>query len=474
MITRLTLSNFKSIIEADVQLSPLTVLVGANGSGKSNLIQALAFLAAIPSSGVAGAVNRFGGFSGIVPKAIPSANLRRTRIGIRHRRVFPQVERLGARGLPPASVEHELELAYSPQEVVRVVSEKIIFHQAYAAGEVMQLDDDEGLSDAALAVEPSWFVLKRGPKGGVTYSADPPIGRDNLRVYLYWLGLRFLEDGVRSPNGLKEVLALVQRTTDQQRERRTRSRTSDLQRDSRLRNQSFLDPDSSTAVEYAPQFRVFRSLTREVRAYDLLLSELRYEQPVSDSRQLSPVGLNMPSVVRHLSSNPQNAASWNRILNTLGAIAPHVSSMQSRSLRTGKEFVEFVERSASRGVESWESSDGTLRALAILLALETHSEASTILIEEPEQNLHPWAIRAIVDHIREVIAERNVQVIVSTHSPQILEKVYPQEVLVAARTEERGTEFRTLAEILPDSSIVMGEVADLWVKGLLGGVPSYD
>jgi predicted ATPase len=459
MIDRLSLKNFKSIIEADVKLGPFTVLIGANGSGKSNLIQALAFLAAIPSSGVAGAVNRFGGFSGIVPKAIPSRDLRRTRIGIHHRRVLPGATKVGGRRLPPAAVDHELELAYSPQEIIRVASESMTFHQALATGEAMQLAGGEELGSTPPVPETSAFVLSRGPRGGISYWADPPITRDTLRAYLYWLGLPFLGAGVTSVSRLREVLASVTGTGDQQR-------------DNRPRNRSFLDPDSTSVVDYALQFRLFRSLTRQVRAYDLLLSELRYEQPVSDSRQLSPVGLNMPSVVRRLSSNPQNRVSWNRILNTLGAIAPHVLSMQSRSLRTGKEFIEFVERSASREVESWESSDGTLRALAILLALETHGEASTILIEEPEQNLHPWAIRAIVDHIREAISERRVQVIVTTHSPQVLERVRPSEVLIAQRTEERGTEFRTLAEILPDSDIVMGEVADLWVKGLLGGVPS--
>ena len=182
----------------------------------------------------------------------------------------------------------------------------------------------------------------------------------------------------------------------------------------------------------------------------------------------------MPSVVRHIRSNPDAKVSLSRILSTLGAIAPHVLTMRSSSLRTGKEFIEFMESFTKRSVESWESSDGTLRALAILLALETHRESSTILIEEPEQNLHPWAIRAIIKHIREVIKERGVQVIITTHSPQVLEQVHPEEVLVATRTEEVGTKFRTLEEMLPHSKIVMGEVADLWVKGLLGGVPSYE
>jgi len=461
MITRLSLSNFKSIIEADVELSDFTVLVGANGSGKSNLIQALAFLAAIPSSGVAGAVNRFGGFSGIVPKAIPSRDLRTTRISIRHRRLLPPVPRLSEKGLPPAAVEHELELAHSQQQIVRVAREQITFHEAFAVGQALALDEDAWLANAALLREPSRFVLKRGPAGGVSYAADPPIGKDTLPVYLAWLGLSFLGKGVTSASALRRVLESMGISRGEQKA-------------GRRRNQSFLDPDFFTVVDYAPQFNAFRSLTSEVRAYDLLLSELRCEQPVSDSRQLSPAGLNMPSVVRYLASSPQSGPAWNRILRTLGAIAPHVSSIQSRSLRTGKEFVEFLETSASRGVESWESSDGTLRALAILLALETHRESTTILIEEPEQNLHPWALAAIIEHIREVIAERHVQVIVSTHSPELLEGVHPEEVLVASRTEEGGTKFRTLGEILPHSELVMGEVADLWVKGLLGGVPSVE
>ena len=124
--------------------------------------------------------------------------------------------------------------------------------------------------------------------------------------------------------------------------------------------------------------------------------------------------------------------------------------------------------------KSWESSDGTLRALAILLALETHPVSSTLLIEEPEQNLHPWAIRSLMEHIREVISDRDLQVILATHSPQVLERLEPHELLVASRSAEEGTRFRTLQEILPNAKLAMGDVAQLWVKGLLGGTPGDD
>jgi len=130
------------------------------------------------------------------------------------------------------------------------------------------------------------------------------------------------------------------------------------------------------------------------------------------------------------------------------------------------------------------------RALGILLArplqgavpLETHPSDGTLLLYEPEQSLHPWAIRAIMEHIREVTRERGIQVILTTHSPMVfpqgeaklLSRVYPNEVLIVERSKQKGTTFQTIKEILPYSDIAKGEVGELWVHGLLGGVPSYE
>lgn len=464
MIEQLRIKNFKSIIEDDVKFSNFTVLVGANGSGKSNLIQALSFLSTISRSGVVDTVNRFGGFSGIVPKAVSTSELAKARISIYHKASLPPLPDPYGKGVPVV-VEHELELAQSKKEGVSVAGEKMTFHGILTVAEALGGDADEESTRGTPHSSLSKFVLKRGPRGAVRYYADPQITKETLSAHIEWLGLPFLIGNVKSQSGLKKVLDSMRSIGTQQKEARRQKRY-----------ESFLDPAVTTVVDYAPQFRVFRSALRNMKAYDLLLSALRYEQSVGEAHQLSSAGSNMPSVVRHIRSNPDTQVSFDRILSTLGIIAPYVDTVKSSSLRTGKEFVEFTESFAKRGVESWESSDGTLRALAILLALETHRESSTILIEEPEQNLHPWAIRAVIKHIREVIKERGVQVIITTHSPQVLKQVHPEEVLVATRTEEAGTKFRTLEEILPHthSEIVMGEVADLWVKGLLGGVPCYE
>jgi DNA replication and repair protein RecF len=49
-LDRLWLSDFRSYASADLELAPgLTALVGANGQGKSNLVEAIAYLASLAS-----------------------------------------------------------------------------------------------------------------------------------------------------------------------------------------------------------------------------------------------------------------------------------------------------------------------------------------------------------------------------------------------------------------------------------------
>ena len=60
-ITRVWARNFRSIEHAELDLEPLTVLVGPNASGKSNLLDILGFLADAARHGLEAAVTRRGG-----------------------------------------------------------------------------------------------------------------------------------------------------------------------------------------------------------------------------------------------------------------------------------------------------------------------------------------------------------------------------------------------------------------------------
>jgi predicted ATPase len=65
-------------------------------------------------------------------------------------------------------------------------------------------------------------------------------------------------------------------------------------------------------------------------------------------------------------------------------------------------------------------SDGTLRALAILTALETIPEHSRMVIEELDNGVHPSRVKLLVDTIWECSHRRNLNVLVTTHNPATL------------------------------------------------------
>src|SRR5277367_5379467 len=67
-LRRVRIRGYKSIGFCDVQLQPLTILVGRNAAGKSNFLDALAFLRDTMSGGLARAVERPGGWSGVVSR----------------------------------------------------------------------------------------------------------------------------------------------------------------------------------------------------------------------------------------------------------------------------------------------------------------------------------------------------------------------------------------------------------------------
>jgi len=67
MIKSLKIRDFKSILEVELSLDPVTVLVGRSGTGKSNIVQALRFIRNFLLGGQDEAVNFEGGWDGIVP-----------------------------------------------------------------------------------------------------------------------------------------------------------------------------------------------------------------------------------------------------------------------------------------------------------------------------------------------------------------------------------------------------------------------
>jgi predicted ATPase len=94
---------------------------------------------------------------------------------------------------------------------------------------------------------------------------------------------------------------------------------------------------------------------------------------------------------------------------------------------------------------------------------------STILIDEPELGLHPYAIAVLASLLRSTAARS--QVIVSTQSVPLVNQFEPEDLLVVDREEQatiiKRPDPRGIAEWLDEYTL-----GELWEKNVLGGRPS--
>lgn len=126
------------------------------------------------------------------------------------------------------------------------------------------------------------------------------------------------------------------------------------------------------------------------------------------------------------------------------------------------------------GLES--ISDGVLHALALLVVLESDDENGLLAIEEPENAIHPWSVRAIV--ARAQIAPRR-QVLLTTHSETVVSAVADAgSLLITERQGERGTTVVPAKDRVDALDAILREtgqdLGDIWMGGSLGGVPQLE
>jgi len=145
-------------------------------------------------------------------------------------------------------------------------------------------------------------------------------------------------------------------------------------------------------------------------------------------------------------------------------------SLHPQSLKTGEEQIRLLWRQKGSDDPLWPSqlSDGSLRFICLVTALLQPIPPSTIIIDEPELGLHPYAITLLGALLRS--ASKRMQVIVSTQSVPLLNEFSLSDFIVVERENEE-TVFKRLNE--QDFTVWLEDYAigELWEKNILGGRP---
>lgn len=341
---RVRVKNFKSIAGCDVTLGPVNVLVGRNGSGKSNFLEALDFLIATIGRSLDDALQARGGFASAVHRGAADSDGPGVRVWLNLQ--------------DGSEADYGFELGAVDQTV-------------YVRRERLEVRRDG-------QVTAHFDIVRDSEEVNVQISRDPaPLPRPD-RLYL----------------------------------------------------------------EAATSFAEFRPVLAGIESlafYDPAPNAVRKLQPSALSEDLDPDAGNLAAIVGRLER--KNPAVVRRIEQYLQTIVPHIAGVR-RVVHDVWETLEFRQDPAN-GRAPWtfnalSMSDGTLRALAILVALQGAGDrrARCIGIEEPETALHPAAVGALLDALRE--ASAHTQVVVTTHSADLLDRLdlAHEQLLVAHSTGE--------------------------------------
>jgi predicted ATPase len=128
-------------------------------------------------------------------------------------------------------------------------------------------------------------------------------------------------------------------------------------------------------------------------------------------------GENLSSVLQAIcedQSTKSALAEWVRELTPLDVV-----DFEFIPDQTGKVLVNLVESNAQR-TSAYSASDGTLRFLAIIAALLGPDAARFYFLEEIDNGIHPTRLYLLLQLIGQQAKEGKVQIVTTTHSPQLL------------------------------------------------------
>lgn len=134
--------------------------------------------------------------------------------------------------------------------------------------------------------------------------------------------------------------------------------------------------------------------------------------------------------------------SFLKIVDGVRRFFPTVRTIRLRPISRDTKVIEIELTSGTR-VPATFASEGLLFYLAFA-ALQFLDPVAMLLVEEPENGLHPARIADVMKILREV--SQTTQVVLATHSPLVINEMQGDEVTLLTREPETGTQARRLSE----------------------------
>ncbi|MEZ4226975.1 MAG: AAA family ATPase [Polyangiaceae bacterium] len=203
---------------------------------------------------------------------------------------------------------------------------------------------------------------------------------------------------------------------------------------------TFLDPDIlalpkvrfETKTEYPAARWLVEALTDEAVFFDPVWSDLRTASKPGLPDRVTADGLNLPWLAMAMRNDlPEHFDAWKEHVRIA---LPQVTNIEVIEREEDHHAYFRLTYNDSYAVTSSGLSDGTLRVLALTLLPYLASPPKLLVVEEPENGIHPRAIETVLEGLSSI---DDSQVLVSSHSPVVVANVKLEDLL-AARLRRDG------------------------------------
>jgi predicted ATPase len=189
---------------------------------------------------------------------------------------------------------------------------------------------------------------------------------------------------------------------------------------------------------------------------------------IGDNAALRPDASNLAAFLYLL--REAHPKPYRLIVETIRLAAPFFDDfiLQPTPANRNKIKLEWREQNSDAYFDASSLSDGTLRFICLTTLLLQPTLPSTILIDEPELGLHPYAITLLASMLRS--AATKTQVVVSTQSVTLVNQFTPEDIVVVDRENGQSAFKRQKARAIKQW-LAEYSLGELWEKNVLGGRP---
>lgn len=188
-----------------------------------------------------------------------------------------------------------------------------------------------------------------------------------------------------------------------------------------------------------PDAQAVRSIFSKVHLPDMEFKSLR-------ESLTTPTDDNIARFLVQLKTEQEESYKiFQTIIKKLLPSFSNIIEVLPKALRASDErkmyLVLLEEKNLKTALSMQTVSLGDLRTLFILTVTLLAKEHSTIFFEEIENALHPKRVKDVIEFLENIARKKDIQLLYTTHSPTVINRLRPSEILFTRKDENKGTKY---------------------------------